>query len=155
MTTLALTLQLPKPTSLTKTLWSISTYTKITARICFIRCLTSSCHSVFQTEYYGPQPILNRPPPPNLSNDGQPRPPAGQQQPLPLPPTPGEPGRVPVAPPVRIDTCIVGDDTTCTKEKNEVCRTNLGISSCFCRPGYGRKDDSKDCQSKRSFTCFL
>lgn len=36
---------------------------------------------------------------------------------------------------VRIDTCIVGDDTTCDVAQNEVCKTDLGVSSCHCRPG--------------------
>jgi hypothetical protein len=38
-------------------------------------------------------------------------------------------------PPVRIDTCIVGDDSTCDKNQNERCRTENGVSSCNCRPG--------------------
>lgn len=36
---------------------------------------------------------------------------------------------------VRIDTCIVGDDSTCDLAQNEVCKTDLGVSSCHCRPG--------------------
>lgn len=36
---------------------------------------------------------------------------------------------------VRIDTCIVGDDTTCDTAQNEVCKTDLGVSSCHCSPG--------------------
>lgn len=36
---------------------------------------------------------------------------------------------------VRIDTCIVGDDTTCDVSQNEICKTDLGVSSCHCRPG--------------------
>lgn len=39
---------------------------------------------------------------------------------------------------VRIDTCIVGDDTTCDIAQNEVCKTDLGVSSCHCRPGNSR-----------------
>lgn len=38
-------------------------------------------------------------------------------------------------PPVRIDTCIVGDDSTCDQAQNEKCRTENGVSSCHCRPG--------------------
>lgn len=38
-------------------------------------------------------------------------------------------------PPVRIDTCIVGDDSTCDKAQNERCKTENGVSSCHCRPG--------------------
>ena len=41
-------------------------------------------------------------------------------------------------PPVRIDTCIVGDDSTCDQAQNEKCKTENGVSSCHCRPG---KDD--------------
>ena len=44
----------------------------------------------------------------------------------------------PVVPLVRIDTCIVGDDTTCDVKMNEKCKTELGISSCQCKPGFGR-----------------
>lgn len=36
---------------------------------------------------------------------------------------------------VRIDTCIVGDDSTCDIAQNEMCKTDLGVSSCHCRPG--------------------
>ena len=54
--------------------------------------------------------------------------------------------RLPPAPPVRIDTCIVGNDATCGK--HEVCRTHLGVSSCFCKPGYGRKNHRLMCKSK-------
>ena len=59
------------------------------------------------------------------------------------------PNRRPPAPPVRIDTCIVGDDSTCEIEKHEVCRTHLGVSSCDCKPGYGRVNHRKACKSKR------
>ena len=54
--------------------------------------------------------------------------------------------RLPQAPPVRIDTCIVGNDQTC--KENEVCRTHLGVSSCFCKPGFGRKNHRVMCKSK-------
>ena len=57
----------------------------------------------------------------------------------------------------RIDTCIVGDDSTCEKEKHEVCKTKLGVSSCFCRPGYGRKNHRHKCKSKFKYLekiCF-
>ncbi|KAL3198068.1 hypothetical protein MRX96_044520 [Rhipicephalus microplus] len=39
---------------------------------------------------------------------------------------------------VRIDTCIVGDDSTCDSQLNEWCKAELGISSCHCRPGFTR-----------------
>ncbi|XP_055928290.1 uncharacterized protein LOC129959471 [Argiope bruennichi] len=39
---------------------------------------------------------------------------------------------------IRIDTCIVGDDSTCDSKSNETCKTEQGISSCHCKPGYAR-----------------
>lgn len=45
----------------------------------------------------------------------------------------------PNVPIVRIDTCIVGDDSTCDVSLNEKCLTELGLSSCQCRPGYARQ----------------
>ncbi|XP_035224805.1 uncharacterized protein LOC118197406 [Stegodyphus dumicola] len=39
---------------------------------------------------------------------------------------------------IRIDTCIVGDDSTCDNKMNETCKTEQGISSCHCRPGFAR-----------------
>ena len=66
------------------------------------------------------------------------------------------PSRRPPAPPVRIDTCIVGDDSTCEIDKHEICRTHLGVSSCDCKPGYGRVNHRKACKSKsRLFIAFL
>lgn len=47
---------------------------------------------------------------------------------------------------VRIDTCIVGDDTTCDITQNEVCKTDLGVSSCHCRPGYSRRKYRDPCR---------
>ncbi|KAI1290416.1 63 kDa sperm flagellar membrane protein [Halotydeus destructor] len=44
----------------------------------------------------------------------------------------------PQVPLVRIDTCIVGDDSTCDVKSHEKCKTELGISSCQCKPGFGR-----------------
>ena len=54
--------------------------------------------------------------------------------------------RLPQAPPVRIDTCIVGNDATCGQ--HEICKTYLGVSSCYCKPGYGRKNHRMLCKSK-------
>ena len=45
----------------------------------------------------------------------------------------------PNVPIVRIDTCIVGDDSTCEVSLNEKCLTELGLSSCQCKPGYARQ----------------
>lgn len=60
-------------------------------------------------------------------------------------PRPG-PTRRPRVPAVRIDTCIVGNDATCKEEHYEVCRTDLGVSSCYCKPGYGRKSHRGMCK---------
>ncbi|CAB3236336.1 unnamed protein product [Arctia plantaginis] len=49
-------------------------------------------------------------------------------------------------PTVRIDTCIVGDDSTCDQTQNEKCRTEAGISSCQCRPGYARRIHRDPCR---------
>jgi len=61
------------------------------------------------------------------------------------PPRPG-PTRRPPAPPVRIDTCIVGNDNTCKVKHHEICKTYLGVSSCYCKPGYGRKNHRLLCK---------
>ena len=72
-----------------------------------------------------------------LSPDGRPN--RGQSSPTKPSTIRRQPFRPrPVVPLVRIDTCIVGDDTTCDMKMNERCRTELGISSCQCKPGYGR-----------------
>jgi hypothetical protein len=68
-------------------------------------------------------------------------PPAPQQQ-RPL----HRPRPTPQHPPVRIDTCIVGDDTTCDQAQNEKCRTDNGVSSCHCRPGYARRKHREPCR---------
>lgn len=44
----------------------------------------------------------------------------------------------PAVPPIRIDSCIVGDDSSCDQSHNERCITEYGISSCHCKPGYAR-----------------
>ncbi|XP_069363967.1 uncharacterized protein pwn isoform X1 [Maniola hyperantus] len=84
--------------------------------------------------------------------------------PLPSPPPPPQPPRRPAhphphsgpgqrphtyrrpQPTVRIDTCIVGDDSTCDQAQNEKCRTEAGISSCQCRPGYARRIHRDPCR---------
>jgi hypothetical protein len=48
----------------------------------------------------------------------------------------------------RIDMCTVGDDSTCDSAQNEMCRTELGVSSCHCRPGYSRRKHREPCRSK-------
>nr|CAD7199187.1 unnamed protein product [Timema douglasi] len=56
------------------------------------------------------------------------------------------PRRRPSHPPVRIDTCIVGDDSTCDAAQNEMCRTEVGVSSCHCRPSYSRRKHREPCR---------
>lgn len=51
----------------------------------------------------------------------------------------------PNGPIVRIDTCIVGDDSTCETALNEKCLTELGLSSCQCRPGFSRNQARSPC----------
>ncbi|XP_042895526.1 uncharacterized protein [Parasteatoda tepidariorum] len=51
----------------------------------------------------------------------------------------------PQLPEIRIDTCVVGDDTTCDVQLKEQCRTERGVSSCLCRPGYGRNLERTQC----------
>ncbi|XP_022186280.1 uncharacterized protein LOC111045231 [Nilaparvata lugens] len=51
----------------------------------------------------------------------------------------------PTSPPVRIDTCIVGDDSTCDASQHEYCKTEFGVSSCHCRPGYSRRRHRESC----------
>lgn len=40
----------------------------------------------------------------------------------------------------------MGDDSTCDQTQNEVCRTELGVSSCHCRPGYARRKHREPCR---------
>ncbi|KAL0267627.1 UNVERIFIED_CONTAM: hypothetical protein PYX00_009842 [Menopon gallinae] len=61
-------------------------------------------------------------------------------------PPPRRPYKRPSHPPVRIDTCIVGDDSTCDSAQNEMCRTEDGVSSCHCRPGYNRRKHRDTCR---------
>uniref|UniRef100_A0A0C9PKG3 SP63_1 protein n=1 Tax=Fopius arisanus TaxID=64838 RepID=A0A0C9PKG3_9HYME len=39
---------------------------------------------------------------------------------------------------VRIDTCIVGDSSTCDSSQHEACATVQGVSACQCKPGFAR-----------------
>ncbi|XP_075167091.1 calcium-binding EGF-like domain-containing protein pawn isoform X2 [Haematobia irritans] len=54
-------------------------------------------------------------------------------------------------PPVRIDTCIVGDDSTCDQAQHEYCKTENGVSSCHCRPGYSRRKHREPCRRVITF----
>ncbi|CAG9794257.1 unnamed protein product [Diatraea saccharalis] len=75
-----------------------------------------------------------------------PTPPVRRPQPhQPVHSRPQQPYRRP-HPPIRIDTCIVGDDSTCDQAQNEKCRTESGISSCQCRPSYARRTHRDPCR---------
>lgn len=52
----------------------------------------------------------------------------------------------PSQPPVRIDTCIVGDDSTCDGSQHEICKTEAGVSACHCRPGHARRKHRDPCR---------
>ncbi|XP_020285249.1 uncharacterized protein LOC109855390 isoform X2 [Pseudomyrmex gracilis] len=54
--------------------------------------------------------------------------------------------RRPTQPPVRIDTCIVGDTSTCDSSQHEACATIQGVSACQCKPGYARLQHSLPCK---------
>ncbi|XP_017766796.1 PREDICTED: uncharacterized protein LOC108555573 [Eufriesea mexicana] len=54
--------------------------------------------------------------------------------------------RRPTQPPVRIDTCIVGDTSTCDISQHEACATVQGVSACHCKPGYARLQHSLPCK---------
>ncbi|GAB0089577.1 EGF-like calcium-binding, conserved site [Sergentomyia squamirostris] len=58
-------------------------------------------------------------------------------------------------PPVRIDTCIVGDDSTCDQAQNEKCKTDNGVSSCHCRPGFSRRKHREPCRKVVSLMMSL
>ncbi|XP_076765417.1 calcium-binding EGF-like domain-containing protein pawn isoform X2 [Xylocopa sonorina] len=54
--------------------------------------------------------------------------------------------RRPTPPPVRIDTCIVGDTSTCDISQHEACATVQGVSACHCKPGFARLQHSLPCK---------
>ncbi|XP_057329335.1 uncharacterized protein LOC130670138 [Microplitis mediator] len=54
--------------------------------------------------------------------------------------------RRPTQPPVRIDTCIVGDTSTCDASQHEACATIQGVSACHCKPGFARFSHSLPCK---------
>ncbi|XP_076342172.1 uncharacterized protein LOC143242587 isoform X2 [Tachypleus tridentatus] len=78
-----------------------------------------------------------------IGNNNTPRFPSGkrgqnhQTRPGVEPPLHKAPFR-PRPPIIRIDTCIIGDASSCDVTLNEWCKTELGISACHCRPGYAR-----------------
>jgi hypothetical protein len=76
--------------------------------------------------------------------DEKPKPNLGSVKPTQRRPIYGRPR--PSHPPVRIDTCIVGDDSTCDGSQHEVCRTEAGVSACHCRPGHARRKHREPCR---------
>ncbi|XP_037788897.1 LOW QUALITY PROTEIN: SH3 domain-containing protein C23A1.17-like [Penaeus monodon] len=92
------------------------------------------------------RPTPNRPPPPTT--------PTAPTRPKPAPPRKTYTRR-PTQPPIRIDTCIVGDDSTCQEQLSEVCRTEDGVSSCYCRPGTDRKRPRTPCKRMVSLKMAL
>lgn len=95
--------------------------------------VTGTGYAVVETETINPQPkpAANRPPPHY------------------------RPRHPPQQPPVRIDTCIVGDDSTCDQTQNEKCKTDSGVSSCHCRPGFGRRKHREPCRKVVSLLMSL
>ncbi|XP_042856934.1 mucin-5AC-like [Penaeus japonicus] len=92
------------------------------------------------------RPTPNRPP--------QSTTPTAPTRPKPAPPRKAYTRR-PTQPPIRIDTCIVGDDSTCQEQLSEVCRTEDGVSSCYCRPGTDRKRPRTPCKRMVSLKVAL
>lgn len=90
-------------------------------------------------------------PPPPLVGSGyavaQPPPAAAAALPRPVSGTLKRPTfhRRPTQPPVRIDTCIVGDSSTCDAV-HEACATVQGVSACHCKPGFARLQHSLPCK---------
>lgn len=93
----------------------------------------------------GPAGTANNPPPPSApaikrSGGNSSEPNSSSQPPAQVPPRIRRPTfkPKPAVPPIRIDSCIVGDDSSCDQSHNERCVTEYGISSCHCKPGYAR-----------------
>ncbi|XP_076180428.1 calcium-binding EGF-like domain-containing protein pawn [Ptiloglossa arizonensis] len=96
-----------------------------------------------------PQPQPTRTQPPAVVGTGfavpQPDPPAASPRPI-APIRRPTFHRRPTQPPVRIDTCIVGDTSTCDISQHEACATVQGVSACHCKPGYARLQHSLPCK---------
>ncbi|XP_065344618.1 uncharacterized protein pwn isoform X1 [Cloeon dipterum] len=88
------------------------------------------------------------PPSPQPPPIAAPLPAVGQAVAVPSGGPPPKPARptAPKRPPVRIDTCIVGDANTCDAAQNEACRTEAGVSSCHCKPGHSRRKHREPCR---------
>ncbi|XP_062553131.1 uncharacterized protein LOC134218226 isoform X3 [Armigeres subalbatus] len=106
--------------------------------------VTGTGYAVAETEPPQPQAPAVAPQHPQSNPPSNPQPPPTQQAPVVHRPIPHRP-KYPL-PPVRIDTCIVGDDSTCDQAQNERCKTENGVSSCHCRPGYARRKHREPCR---------
>ncbi|XP_076341789.1 uncharacterized protein LOC143242313 [Tachypleus tridentatus] len=95
-----------------------------------------------------------------IGNNNTPRFPSGkrgqnhQTRPGVEPPLHKAPFR-PRPPIIRIDTCIIGDASSCDVTLNEWCKTELGISACHCRPGYARPGARGPCTPVVSFLLVM
>ncbi|KAK2580385.1 hypothetical protein KPH14_006140 [Odynerus spinipes] len=94
-----------------------------------------------------PQPTRTQPPHVVGTGLAIPQPDTPNINPRPglLSPRPNYPKR-PTQPPVRIDTCIVGDSSTCDASQHEACATVQGVSACHCKPGFARLTHSLPCK---------
>ncbi|XP_045101179.1 uncharacterized protein LOC123498107 isoform X2 [Portunus trituberculatus] len=102
-----------------------------------------------------PQPY---PTPPSRPTPPRPAPPPSPPRPQPTPATPPPRKyftRRPTQPSIRIDTCIVGDDSTCQENLGEVCRTEEEVSSCYCKPGTARRRPRTPCKRMVSLQVSL
>ncbi|XP_032675585.1 uncharacterized protein LOC116846171 [Odontomachus brunneus] len=95
-----------------------------------------------------PQPTRTQPPPIIGTGLAIPQPDAPVATSRPNGPNRRQPPlyRRPTQPPVRIDTCIVGDTSTCDASQHEACATVQGVSACHCKPGYARLQHSLPCK---------
>ncbi|XP_055332861.1 uncharacterized protein LOC129584639 isoform X2 [Paramacrobiotus metropolitanus] len=56
---------------------------------------------------------------------------------------------------IKLETCSIGDDSTCNQEAYEVCRKDDGVSTCVCRSGTARKHVRDPCQSVLSYYVYI
>lgn len=128
-------------------------FVSIDGKRTYLNLFDTSSHHVEPTRV---QSMQHSAPPTPVHHSSHPsHPPAvlGTGVAVPADPEPVPPRRPPAYRPrprpqatVRIDTCIVGDDSTCDQAQNEKCRTEAGISSCQCRPGFARRAPRDPCR---------
>ncbi|XP_063879067.1 uncharacterized protein LOC135110561 isoform X1 [Scylla paramamosain] len=105
-----------------------------------------------------PEEALPQPYPASSFRPAPPRPAPPPPRPQPTPATPPPRKyftRRPTQPSIRIDTCIVGDDSTCQEDLGEVCRTEEEVSSCYCKPGTARRRPRTPCKRMVSLQMSL